>query len=358
MTSALVTLTSLALAWPNSVSQPGKDGTRRLHFVTSVSTEPAKGAHLRAASPGEHKTFLVGTAMVELSVPAPLGQGETIEVRTEIWYPALERAERLVPDTADGPYPLIVFSQGFDLAVSAYSSLLGHWASAGFMVAAPTYPYTSPSAPLDEADILNHPGELRSVISDLTNGVHHTGSALSSLANQKEIGIAGQSDGGDVTLTTAYNTCCYDPAVKAVAVLSGAELSSFGGAYFTGPQAPLLVAQGTSDTINPPGCSAQLYDNAKGSKWYLNLLGAGHLAPYSGVDAPQTGPLAVKDAEYRRVVVEVTTNFFEAELYTTPPVRLTTTRRMAAAGDVPTVADLASGPRAPIAAGYCPGAPA
>ena len=50
------------------------------------------------------------------------------------------------------------------------------------------------------------------------------------------MGIAGQSDGGDVSLATADNTCCYDPAIKAVAVFSGAELSSFGGTYFAGPR--------------------------------------------------------------------------------------------------------------------------
>ena len=90
-----------------------------------------------------------------------------------------------------------------------------------------------------KADILNHPPELRSVIADLTNGRQRTGTALSGLANKSEVGIAGQSDGGDVSLATADNTCCYDSTVKAVAVLSGAELSSFGGTYFAGPEVPL-----------------------------------------------------------------------------------------------------------------------
>ncbi len=68
------------------------------------------------------------------------------------------------------------------------------------MVAAPGYPYTSPPGPLDEADILNHPAELRSVIADLTDGRQRSGTALSGLANKNEVGIAGQSDGGDVSL--------------------------------------------------------------------------------------------------------------------------------------------------------------
>jgi dienelactone hydrolase len=359
ITSALMLLSSsLAFSLPGSVPESRNDRVPDQRLLASVSNEPAAGRDLPEASPDKRRVFLVGTATVELPVPAPISQGEPLELRTEIWYPAVERTEKLVPDVAGAPYPLIVFSQGFDLAVSAYSSLLGQWAAAGFMVAAPTYPFTSPPAPLDEADILNHPAELRSVIAALTNGSRHTGSSLSDLVDKREIGIAGQSDGGDVSLAAAYNTCCYDPAVKAVAVLSGAELSSFGGAYFTGPQAPLLVAQGTFDIVNPPGCSAQLYDNAREPKWYLDLPGADHLAPYSGVNAPESGPLALKDAVYRRVVAKVTTDFFEAELSAAPPARFTTTRRLAAAGDIPSVAELTSGPRAPIAAGYCPGAPA
>ncbi len=90
----------------------------------------------------------------------------------------------------------------------------------------------------------------------------------------------------------------------------------------------------------------------------MDLLGAGHLVPYSGLNGPKTGPLALKDALYRRVVAKVTTDFFEAELSATSPARLATTRRLTAAGDLPSVAEVTSGSRAPIAAGYCPGAPA
>ena len=358
ITTALVALSSLALALPNNVSRSNDDQVVRLRSAASFATAPATAADSPVRLLDKRDAFLVGTATVELAVPAPHSQGTNLELRTEIWYPAIKRAQKLVPDPARKTYPLIVFSPGFDLAVNAYSSLLGQWASAGFMVAAPGYPYTSPPAPLDEADILNHPAELRSVIADLTNGPQRTGTALSGLANKSEVGIAGQSDGGDVSLATADNTCCYDSTVKAVAVLSGAELSSFGGTYFAGPEVPLLVAQGTADTVNLPGCSAQIYDEAKGPKWYVDLLGAGHLVPYSGVNAPTTGPLALKDALYRRVVAKVTTDFFEAELSATSPARLATTRWLTAAGDLPGVADVTSGPHAPIAASYCPGASA
>src|SRR5581483_9590258 len=62
-------------------------------------------------------------------------------------------------DTAHGPYPLVVFSQGYDMAASAYAGLINAWASAGYVVAAPTYPFTDPLAPggPNETDIVYHP---------------------------------------------------------------------------------------------------------------------------------------------------------------------------------------------------------
>ena len=251
ITTALVALSSLALALPNNVSRSNDDQVVRHRSAASFATAPATAADSPVRLLDKRDAFLVGTATVELAVPVPHSQGTNLELRTEIWYPAIKRAQKLVPDPARKTYPLIVFSPGFDLAVNAYSSLLGQWASAGFMVAAPGYPYTSPPAPLDEADILNHPAELRSVIADLTNGPQRTGAALSGLANKSEVGIAGQSDGGDVSLATADNTCCYDSTVKAVAVLSGAELSSFGGTYF-GPRGAATGGAGDRRYRQPP----------------------------------------------------------------------------------------------------------
>src|SRR5205823_11857649 len=51
------------------------------------------------------------------------------------------------PARAEGTFPLVVFSQGLDMPPKAYSCLLHAWPCAGFVVAAPTYPYTNPTTP-------------------------------------------------------------------------------------------------------------------------------------------------------------------------------------------------------------------
>lgn len=313
----------------------------------SCSSATAGRNQAKGACGATKRPFQVSTTTLEVPVPAT---GRVLS--TEVWYPATKKSGRLVPDRSGAPYPLVVFSQGYDEAASAYSALISQWAAAGFVVAAPTYPFTAPPGPLDEADIINHPVELRSVLGALTNVPRRSASVLAGLVDPSEVGLAGQSDGGDVSLAVADNTCCHDPAVKAIAVLSGAELSSFGGAYFTGPQVPLLVVQGSADTVNVPACSSQIYNEAKGTKYYLDLLGASHLEPYVP-PAVQNAAAPIAGA-YRHVTAQVTTDFFEAEL----------TRKRGAlasmehAGEVPRLAQFSVGGNAPPTGDWCDGSPA
>jgi len=236
-----------------------------------------------------------------------------------------------------------VFSQGYDLSVQAYSTLLTDWASAGFVVAAPTYPHTDPSdqSALDENDITNHPTDLRYVITTLLDAARGSGSILSGLIDANEIGVVGHSDGADVTLAAATDTCCRDPRVKAAAILSGAELASFGGHYALSGGVPLLVTQGSADTINLPACSAQIYNAAGSPKYYLDLLGAPHESPYADPGPDQ------------QIVAQVTTDFFDTELagQTAALAAMTTD------GNVGGRSALTASALAPQANGACPGAP-
>jgi predicted dienelactone hydrolase len=242
------------------------------------------------------------------------------------------------------PYPLIVFSQGFDEPASAYSGLLDAWAKAGFVVAAPTYPFTvaSPDSELNEADIVNHPADLRFVIGAVARMAGDPSSPLHRVLDPGLVAVAGQSDGGDVSLAVAANTCCRDPAVKAALILSGAELDSFGGSYFTAGSVPLFVAQGSRDTINPPGCSAQLYDLAPQPKYYLDIVGAEHLPPY------------VKPGPLRAGVSRATIAFLDAYLKAGP----SGLAALRSAARLPPQETLSDSPDAPPGTGdYCPGAP-
>ncbi len=252
-------------------------------------------------------SYAVGTTNLSIMEPGAPGTARR-SLPTAVFYPVRGTAAAGGPDAqperTHAPYPLLVFSQGYDLSVQAYSTLLTDWASAGFVVAAPTYPHTDPSdqRALDENDITNHPADLRYVITTLLDAAHGSGSPLSGLIDANEIGAVGHSDGADVTLAVAADACCQDPRVKAAAILSGAELASFAGRYVFSGTVPLLVTQGNADTINLPACSAQIYNAAASPKYYLDLLGAPHEPPYADPGPDQ------------QIVAQVTTDFFDAEL--------------------------------------------
>ena len=264
---------------------------------------------------------------------------------TLLLYPAVGRPGQ--PDRSDaaadvsaGPFPLIVFSQGFDEPVSVYRGLLDAWARAGYVVAAPTYPRTAPTAPggVDEADITNHPADLRFVISTLVSEANDARSPVAGMVNARRIAIAGQSDGAAVTLAAAANTCCRAGAVKAAVIMSGAELSAFGGAYYASGSAPLLVTQGNRDTVNLPGCSAALYDQAPAPKYFVDVLGAEHLPPYT-----RPGPA-------RRYVASAVVAFLDYYLKRNRSPLQTMLRR----GGTPKVATLTRTSKLTGQSTYCP----
>lgn len=202
------------------------------------------------------------------------------------------------------PLPLIVFAHGFDLWPWQYQPLLDSWVNAGFVVAAPVFPLTNPAAPggLFEEDIVNQPQDVNFVLSQLMGLNGQAGSPIAGLINASEIGIAGHSDGGETMMAVGYDTCCINHEVKAAAILSGAKLYLDGGSYFPPGTPPLLVVQGTADTVNLPQHSQHIWEEAPPPKYFLQLAGAGHYHPYIHSDP------------FEQAVATVTTDFFLKEL--------------------------------------------
>lgn len=110
-------------------------------------------------------------------------------------------------------------------------------------------------------------------------------------------------------------------------ILSGAEIP---GAEFTFPAGgpPLLAAQGTADTVNPPSATSAFFDVAPKPKYLLSLLGAEHLPPYSDQE-PQLG-----------IVERVTIAFLDAYLKRQSGAL----RQLASLGNVPGTASLLAEP--------------
>jgi dienelactone hydrolase len=188
-----------------------------------------------------------------------------------------------------GLFPLMVFAPGFRQCAQSYSDLLGQWTTAGYVVAAVDFPRTScTTRSPDEADLSNQPADVTFVIRRLLELSGSRGSRLAGLINPAEIAASGHSDGGDTVAAVAGNTCCRNRQVRAVVVLAGAEWPPLPGRWFAQSAPPMLFVQGTADTWNFPAASRQLYRaDTTGKRYYLNLPGADHFAPYQGDGTPE-----------------------------------------------------------------------
>ncbi|MDQ6606888.1 MAG: hypothetical protein M3Z06_10135 [Actinomycetota bacterium] len=226
---------------------------------------------------------------------------------TLVRYPAVGRASghdlsrgRPLP----GPFPLVVFGHGFAVTPAPYAALLRAWTRAGYVVAAPIFPLGNANASggPNESDIANQPGDLSAVISHLIAASRSRTGPFRGLINPHEIAVAGQSDGAITALAAAYSPRYRDSRVDAAMILSGAELPGLGPFSFAPGSPPLLASQGTADPVNNPKNTYRFFNQASRPKYLLQLLGAGHLPPYTS-QQPQLG-----------IVERVTTDFLDRYL--------------------------------------------
>jgi fermentation-respiration switch protein FrsA (DUF1100 family) len=286
-----------------------------------------------AAAAGQYR---VGQRQLTFDEPAHTGvAGQYLGERalvTEIDYPAApgSSGSRIAP----GRFPLVMFAPGFMQCPGPYEHLLQAWASAGYVVASVDFPRTSclVGSAAYEPDLVNQPADVSYVLGRLLAASAAPGGFFSGRLNPRQVAAAGQSDGGDTVAALGANTCCRDPRLKAVAVLSGAEWPPMPGTYFGAGAPPMLFVQGTADTINPPWTSLQLYraDSAD-PRYYLDLFGADHMIPYAG------------DNTVERLVARVTLAFFAR--YVLGDKGAVTA--MTQAGDRPGISVVASGAQLP-----------
>lgn len=176
--------------------------------------------------------------------------------------------------TGPGPFPLIIFIHGYNIGPSAYQRFCSNLTSSGYVVAAPSFPLEDPAQGfgLDRADLPNEAADVSFVI---------TAMAQSDLANRidsSQVAVVGHSDGADVALMLAYEQGSADPRIRAVMADAPDPIT----APIQPSSVPLLLVQGTADSIVPYSASQTVFQQVKAPIFYLSLIGADHLEPISG----------------------------------------------------------------------------
>ena len=305
--------------------------------ATTAASPPA--AVPPAAAPSRHR-FAVGLIRIRLVDRSRVIRlpGHGREPRTLVTYvrypasgaPSAREVAGAPPDRSAAPYPLVVFGHGFQRTPKPYSRLLHAWASAGYVVAAPTFPLENANAPggPDENDLVNQPDDVSFVISRLI-AISAAGSgAMRGLVDPRHIAAAGHSDGGETALAATYDRGFRDPRIDAAVILSGARIPGTDVLAFGPRSRPLLAAQGTADVVNPPHETYAFFAAARRPKYLLKLLGAAHEPPYES-QQPQLG-----------IVERVTIAFLDRYL----GGRSVSARRLQRLGNVNRLASLTAAP--------------
>ncbi|AVT30477.1 chlorophyllase [Plantactinospora sp. BC1] len=217
-----------------------------------------------------------------------------------VWYPA-EGASGGSPDrnarVADGRFPVVLFSHGLTGRPSDYRTLLVRWAAAGFVVVAPTYPYTSRGATeLQVLDVVNQPADASYVLTRVLALDGETGDPLRGHLAVDRVAAAGHSAGGVTTI--GLFTAGRDDRLDAGIVLAGTALGV--GTAFSGAAAPQLFVHGERDDVVSYRAGRAAYDRVPWPRAMLTLPDGDHVGALLGSDEPALDVVAGTTVEFLR----------------------------------------------------------
>jgi fermentation-respiration switch protein FrsA (DUF1100 family) len=261
-------------------------------FMASTVSASTSGAATNVEGLQQYLTISTTITFTDHSRPTPASNGDPSlpyrSLRTLVVLPRQPAAQQR-------RFPLIVYSHGFGATAASALPTLESLASHGFVVAAPDFPLSTaglPGSP-DLFDFKNQPADVSFVITQMLkqNGLH--ASPVYGRIETHHIGVIGHSLGAVTTLAVSYNSCCHDVRIGAAVEMDGelnvpiGSAGKFPGIYFKGHNPPLLVVNGTKDTIGPYAVSKAIYAVAPAPKYFLSLIGAPHegfaMAPWSPI---------------------------------------------------------------------------
>jgi dienelactone hydrolase len=239
--------------------------------TAAAPTTAAATTTTAAAVPqlGQTTLALEDTSRPTTAVDGVIGASATRKLPTLVSYPAA-KAGTDVP-VAGGRHPLLVFSHGITADFHEFDVMYPALAAAGFIVAAPTFPYTSEfTSHFRRADIVHQPDDARYVLSRVLRLNNTAGDPLRHRIDARHIAAVGHSAGGYTT--TGLFTAGHDPRLRAGVVMAGWAAPG----TFAGPPARMLFLQGTADPVVPRTVSWAAWNRVPWPKAYVLLRRNSH----------------------------------------------------------------------------------
>jgi dienelactone hydrolase len=242
--------------------------------ATFAAVAPTAGVGPGASVQTVQVTFVDHSRGTDATVSAP-AQDQRV-LATTITYPV----------GIKGRVPLIVLGHGNSGNPNKFTQLMGAWAAAGYVVAAPLFPLTSNMTPG-----LGHPGDVSNQPADVTFVINQVlemsrpkaGGPLAGLVDKRHIGVAGLSLGGSTVYGLIANTCCRDKRIDAAVLMSSYRVQ-FTGSKETWPHVPALMLQSDADPRFP--IIAEAYPLLATPKWFVTLHGSSHSGPFENSTDP------------------------------------------------------------------------
>jgi fermentation-respiration switch protein FrsA (DUF1100 family) len=223
------------------------------------------------------KAFAVGTRQLNLS------RGADRPLRTVVLYPANGTAggnPKANATPAAGRFPLVIFSHGLTGSPEGYQSITTKIAAAGFIVAAPAYPFTSAGVKkFDASDMGNQPADASVVITEVLKLNGKAGDPLAGHLDSTRVAASGHSAGG-YTTAGMLSGSTRDARLSAGIIVSGGAMNG----KFAGAATPVLFIHGDKDAVVPYATGRGAYDKLTWPKAFLTVLGGDH-GPLFGAPA-------------------------------------------------------------------------
>jgi len=198
----------------------------------------------------------------------------------------------------NGPYPLILHAHGSAGDARKFTLLAGAWARHGYVVVIPDFPLTSDvsGGSVVLGDYVNQPADVHFVLDRVLHLAATPNTPLTGKIDAQHIGLSGLSLGGATAYGFGFNTCCADPRITAVIIMSGIKLP-FGNHPYVFDK-PILIFHGSADPVIPYSSAPPVYASAAPPKYFVTLIGAGHAPSYENTPDPHDGVVTATTLDF------------------------------------------------------------